>query len=387
MRTVSFSVDSGTSPFAAGEGLLTREERTCVVDKPLVIRRNDFTLNNDDIAVRDAFAMFLRANCSVSRVKRNEPLGFDPDLWQELCELGALSMSVAAESGGDGGTLVQSALVAELCGEVAAPLPFAEQVAVARLLSRTRAAEDQMSEVFSGRRIIGLAPGSIRGVWPQYIGSGAVADGVIGILDTDLVFLEPREKRPRAVATQGCMPIAKWSPDECVVTRIPGGGPGITAFATACDEYKVLTSSALTGLASKTIDLAARFASERSTRGVPIGSLQGISHPLVEVKVRIEGVRQTARKAAWYCEFEPEGDPKLPSICFIGAARAADEAGRVAVHTHGGLGVMADSDVALYFLRARSWASTVGHIPTELLGLAGMLREPRYRDVVYPSML
>jgi alkylation response protein AidB-like acyl-CoA dehydrogenase len=369
-----------TSLFTPGEGITT-------MPLPLVIRRNDFTLDADEQAVADAFGRFF-SDYPLTSVREHEPLGFDPDLWGRLCSLGGISMSVPSAAGGDGGSLVQAALIAELCGDRVAPVPFAEAVAVARLLARLDPPDPALlADVLAGRRIIGLASRSAVRGWPQLVGCGAVADAVIGLVDGSLVLLTPKGEKPRHVVTQGSLPTAYWSPDGCEVRELAGTAAGPKLFEQACAEYKVLTASSLAGLASAALTLGADFARTRMTRGVPIGSLQGISHPLVDAKIRAEGVRQTARKAAWFCEHEPEADPKLPSVAFIAAARAAEEATRVSVHTHGGMGVMVEGDPSLYFLRAISWASVPGGVADELAALAKILQTPRYLDVVYPSML
>jgi alkylation response protein AidB-like acyl-CoA dehydrogenase len=367
--------------------LLTPGEGMTTVPLPLVIRRNDFTLDDDEQAVADSFASFF-ADYPLTKVREHEPLGFDPDLWAHLCSLGGVSMPVPSAAGGDGGSLVQAALIAELCGDRVAPVPFAEAVAVARLLARLEEPDPALlANVLAGQTIIGLASRSAVRGWPQLVGCGAVADAVIGLSGGSLVLLTPNGDKPKHVLTQGSLPTAYWSPEQCEVRPLADPAVGPRLFEQACAEYKVLTASALAGLAATAIALAAGFATTRMTRGVPIGSLQGISHPLVDAKIRTEGVRQTARKAAWFCEHEPEADPKLPSVAFIGAARAAEEATRVSVHTHGGMGVMVEGDASLYFLRAISWASVVGGVADELAALARILQTPRYLDVVYPSML
>jgi alkylation response protein AidB-like acyl-CoA dehydrogenase len=108
---------------------------------------------------------------------------------------------------------------------------------------------------------------------------------------------------------------------------------------------------------------------------------------LVDGKIGVEGARHTARKAAWFCEFDPEGDPKLPSVAFIAASRAADRACRTAMHVCGGMGVMVDGEAARYFLRCKTWSAVVADLADVHLDLAAVLRRPRYQNAAYPSML
>jgi alkylation response protein AidB-like acyl-CoA dehydrogenase len=354
---------------------------------PLVVRRNDFRLTDDERVFPGSVADYLAAACTHETVRAAEPLGFDARLWRALTGQGVVEAARGPDEDGTAG-LVQGALIAEACGTYTAPVPYMETVAVARLLGRIDvvAATELGAEVTSGRKVVGFAPGSALSGWPQLIASGAIADAVIGLLGDDLVLLERQHEVPQ-VAVQGHLPAGWWGPGMASVTRLLAGDRARAAFSLARDEYLVLTGSALAGLGAASLDQAAGFARDRTTRGVPIGALQGVSHPLAECKVAIEGARQTARKAAWFCEHEPAADPKLPAVAFIAAARAADRACRVAMHVNGGMGVMVDGEPARYLLRSKSWAAVVARIPDVQLELANVLRSARYQDVVYPSML
>jgi len=354
---------------------------------PLLVRRNDFRITDDECSFPDSVSDYLTSACTHDLVRAAEPLGFDSALWQSLTGMGVVEAAQAA-GGEQASGLLQGALIAEACGKFTAPVPYMETVAAARLLARIDApvAADLSADLNAGRTIAGLAPGSALTGWPQLVASGAIAAAVIGLIGDDLVLLERYRDVPR-VAVQGNLPAGWWAPDMASATSLLTGDQARTAFARARGEYMVLTASALAGLGGASLDQAAAFARERTTRGVPIGALQGISHPLVECKVAIEGARQTARKAAWFCDHEPAADPKLPAVAFIAAARAAERACRTAMHVNGGMGVMADSPSARYLLRSKSWAAVVARIGDVQLELANVLRSPRYQDVVYPSML
>jgi alkylation response protein AidB-like acyl-CoA dehydrogenase len=354
---------------------------------PLVVRGNDFRLTDDESLFPSSVADFLASACTPDLVKKAEPLGFDPALWQALTGMGAVEAAQTSDGDAAGG-LLQGTLVSEACGKFTAPVPYMEAVVASRLLAAVGAPDALAlsNEVTSGRTIVGFASESAVAGWPQLVASGSIAHAVIGMDGDDLVLLERREEAPQ-VAVQGNLPAGWWEPGMATVTRLHTGDSARATFARVRSEYLVLTASVLAGLGAATLDQAAAFARDRTTKGVPIGALQGVSHPLVECKVAIEGARHTARKAAWFCEYEPAADPKLPFIAFAAAARAADRACRSAMHVNGGMGVMVDSESARYLLRSRSWAAVVARLPDIQLELAAILRSPRYQDVVYPSML
>ena len=61
-------------------------------------------------------------------------------------------------------------------------------------------------------------------------------------------------------------------------------------------------------------------------------------------------------RAAWFADHEPGALGARASIAFVQAAEAAEQAGTVAIHTQGGFGFTLESDVQLFFRRAKGWA-------------------------------
>jgi alkylation response protein AidB-like acyl-CoA dehydrogenase len=106
--------------------------------------------------------------------------------------------------------------------------------------------------------------------------------------------------------------------------------------------------------------IAAEFAKTRYTLGVPISTLQGISHPLANMAITVQGVRALARRAAWYLDNEPGVRPELGPSAFAFASEEAAKAATMAVHIQGGLGVSAEAAAAAYLVRARGWPLAAG---------------------------
>ena len=101
--------------------------------------------------------------------------------------------------------------------------------------------------------------------------------------------------------------------------------------------------------------IAAEFAKTRYTLGVPISTLQGISHPLANMAITVQGGRNLARRAAWFLDNEPDERPELAPSAFVFMAEEAAKAATMAVHIQGGLGVSAEAAATAYLVRARGW--------------------------------
>ena len=93
------------------------------------LRYTDYSLADEQEAVRDAFREFFASECPTARVRAAEPLGYDAKLWRQLAELGAGTMGLPENAGGDGAGLIDLVIVAEEAGAALAPVPFAEHVA------------------------------------------------------------------------------------------------------------------------------------------------------------------------------------------------------------------------------------------------------------------
>ena len=106
--------------------------------------------------------------------------------------------------------------------------------------------------------------------------------------------------------------------------------------------------------------IAAEFAKTRYTLGVPISTLQGISHPLANIAITVQGGRNLARRAAWFLDNEPDERPELAPSAFVFMAEEASKAATMAVHVQGGLGVSAEAAATAYLVRARGWALAGG---------------------------
>jgi alkylation response protein AidB-like acyl-CoA dehydrogenase len=338
------------------------------------VRRNDYSLSEDQETVRQAFAEFFSNECPSSRVRAAEPEGFDAQLWKQLASLGAMSMALPAAAGGDEATLVELALVAEEYGRVLAPVPLVEAAVTARLLARCDgpAINRWIVGNAEGLELATLALHPVVVGAPQLVPGGAQARAVVGLAGDDLILVSA-ETPPPLAPNQGTAPLAWWDLAAAGHQVLATGAAARALYATALAEWKVLTAAALVGLADEVKRLGAEFTKTRYTMGVPIATLQAISHPLADVEVLVSGARNLIRKAAWFTEHEPHARPELVPMAFAYAARTATRAATVGLHVQGGFGFTLESDVTLYFRRVKGWSVLAGDPGAELSTIGGVL--------------
>src|SRR3978361_1412378 len=142
------------------------------------LRREDYSLSEDQTDLQSAYQKFFKANCSIDVVRAAEAIGFDKSLWERLCATGATSMALPESVGGDGATLLDLVLVAEEVGRSLAPVPWIDHVCAARLLARLGALDDR-EPIVSGESIIGLDAAMHDASGARLIPSGSIADQTV----------------------------------------------------------------------------------------------------------------------------------------------------------------------------------------------------------------
>ncbi len=321
------------------------------------LRRLDYSLSPDHQALQGAYREFFAAHCPIEVVRSAEGSGFDKSLWERLCGMGATTMALPESVGGDGATLVDLTLVAEEIGRVLAPVPWIDHVCAARLLGRLGAVK---SDIISGTQLVGFDPGQTNLPGARLIPTASIADHILVRDGEDIVRLT-YAIRPARIDNIGRLPMAWIDPDAADSRTVVASGPAACAeYQRALDEWRLLTAAALAGLVEATMTIAAEFAKTRFTLGVPIASLQAISHPLANMAIVVQSGRNLARRAAWFLDNEPDARAELAPAAFVFMADEAPRAATMAVHIQGGLGVSDEAAATAYLVRARGWPLAAG---------------------------
>jgi alkylation response protein AidB-like acyl-CoA dehydrogenase len=332
----------------------------------------NFELSQDQQLMRETFARFLNEESTMERVRAALPSGFDQALWTGLAELGAFSLRVPQEAGGLGLGVLDAAVLMEEVGRTLASGPIAETLIAASLLARLDAGKQRglFERLIAGQAVVGLALHDIAVEPVQWVAGGAVAEAVIA-REGDKVVLIPvplqhRKSEPNLAST----PIAQLRLGGGERSVLSTGEQGSKVFAQAIEEWKLLMAAALAGLSREAIELASTYARERVAFGQPIGTYQGISHPLADLLCDVDGGKyltwKTLRDIA-------DGNPRAAAEISLTTWWNADAASRAvaqALHTFGGYGLTTEYDIHLYNLRAKAWPLVFGD-PARLLEEAG----------------
>lgn len=341
------------------------------------LRRLDYSLSEDHQALQAAYKDFFSTRCTIETVRAAEESGFDKNLWERLCAMGATTMALPESAGGDGATLVDLTLVAEEIGRSLAPVPWIDHVVAARLLARLGSVEP---DIVTGTKLVGLDPAQDTVSGARLIPAGSIAERVI-VRDGDDIVLLQYSSRPARVDNIGKLPMAWIDPAAADNRTVLAGGPDALAeHQRALDEWRLLSGAALVGLVEETMTIAAEFSKTRYTLGVPISTLQAISHPLANIAITVQAGRNLARRAAWFLDNEPDERRELAPSVFVFMAEEAAKAATMAVHVQGGLGVSAEAAATAYLVRARGWAVAGGDPGVTAKYIAGIVADREGRS-------
>jgi alkylation response protein AidB-like acyl-CoA dehydrogenase len=318
----------------------------------------DLGLSEEQHQLVSSFSSLLGKESSVERVRAAEPHGFDERLWRSLVDTGAVTMGVPEARGGWGASLLDLALVAEEVGRALAPAPLIDVQVVARLLGAVGSgpALDALVAVLEGDQLVTTALRAPRDGVAGLVPAGAVADAVVVLDGTRLLLVPVVDARP--VANLAASPLADVDVHDGV--ELVAGDEAVARFEAALDEWLVLTAAALVGIGAAAHEQGCAYAMERRAFGVPIGTFQGVAHPLADDATRLDGARLLARKAAWSIDGDAARARELAAMAFAVASEAAEKATYDALHVHGGYGFTLECDVQLHHRRARGWPRVWG---------------------------
>jgi alkylation response protein AidB-like acyl-CoA dehydrogenase len=114
---------------------------------------------------------------------------------------------------------------------------------------------------------------------------------------------------------------------------------GLAVVFDGLNPERIMTAALAIGAARRALEQAAEYARERVVWNAPIGSHQGISHPLAEAKIELELAALMNRKACALYDAGAKGAGEASNMAKYAAVEAAIHSVDQAIQTHGGNGV------------------------------------------------
>jgi alkylation response protein AidB-like acyl-CoA dehydrogenase len=336
-------------------------------------------LSEQQRILQDTFAKLFATESTLQRVRAASDRGFDPALWRQLAAIEAPLIRVPESAHGGGLSLFDAILVAEQVGKYLASVPLIESLCANRLLAMLERppALEWLAKVRGGGTLVTLALHEVVEAESQMVPAGAVADAVLFLRGNEVALRVLQTPAPR-VSVMGGLAIAELtfnaSRDTGQPVVLAAGRSVRRLFKQVCEEWKLLTAAMLAALSRQALENAAAYSRERHAFDRPIGSYQGLAHPLADSITDVEGAQLLTWYAAWSVAHQGsrEAAARL-SMAYWWATQVTRTAVVRAMRVFGGYGMSMEYDAQLYFCRGRACALLGGDPRRELLQVAQRL--------------
>ncbi len=128
---------------------------------------------------------------------------------------------------------------------------------------------------------------------------------------------------------------------------------GLRQVFMGLNPERIMGAALGNGIGRYALDKAADYARNRHVWGTPIGSHQGVSHPLAHAKIQVELARLMTQRAAALHDAGDPGSGEASNMAKYAAAEAGILALDQAIQTHGGNGMATEYGLATLWGPAR----------------------------------
>ena len=339
----------------------------------------DLTLTDEQEMISSTAREFLEARCPMSHVQEmaDDPLGYSPELWKEMAELGWTGLAFDEEHGGFGAGFIELCLLIEEMGRVLLPGPFVDTVAVCGMAVAVHGSDRQkrslLEAVAAGE--LTMAYAGVAGVTAERGGDGFVLSGTTELVphggavdklllvarDTDGVgtvfVVDTDDPGYRAEPVDGVHPGRRLH--RVVVDDVTIGDEGVLGDVGRGDEVAATleafgaaaTCAHMVGGAQRVLDMTVDYASGREQFGTPIGSFQAIQHRCADMGVDVLSSRLITFEAIWRLGEGLEASEEVSMAkAWVGEAyRRVTASGH---QVHGAIGFTREHDLHHYFRHA-----------------------------------
>ena len=362
----------------------------------------NFALSEEQNMLQRMVKDFVGRASSLKRIRalREDPLGFSPEVWGQMAELGLLGITLPESDGGQGMGMVEMAVVMEELGRGLMPEPMLSTVLLGANALRFGGTAAQraawLPRVASGEALLTLAYQEPQGRFDSFdVAAKAKQDGQGWRLQGEKVFVPDAQAADALVVTartgggrrdrEGvelflvprnakgvtleAVPSMDWRRRYRLklenvtldsAARMEGELPPDQALEAALDRATAGVSAEMLGAMNQAFSMTLEYLKTRVQFGRPIGSFQALKHRAADEYVQTELARSAVYYAAMCLD---EALPDTAAAVSTAKARCNDAFHLVAnesIQMHGGIGMTDEHDIGFYFKRARVAEVTLG---------------------------
>ncbi len=360
----------------------------------------DLSLTEEQFHLQRSANEFFAQHCSPATVREIEAgeLGYSPQMWQDMAELGWLGIPYPESYGGSGGGFLDLYPLYEEMGRFLVPSPHLDTVVVVgETVSEVGSPEQKQewlpaiaqgdcvtslallepegsfgpsgitcSAVRQGsnyrlsgtKLLVGYASSADNFLWVARTGGMRTADG-ISLFHVDArsegVSWTPMRNIAGAplyaVTFDGVL-----TPADNLLGEV---GNGWASLSTSMTKAAVLQTAMIVGAASSVLEMTNRYAKEREQFGNPIGRYQAVQYLVTDILIDLHRTDLLAKQAAFRIDSgRPYEREAAMAISF--GKKASAHLHRQAHEVHAGVGFMHEHDLTLFSRRAKFWENNLG---------------------------
>ena len=351
----------------------------------------DFSFTEEQVMLRESIVRFSRDVLNDDIITRDREQTFSRELWRKCAEIGIQGLPVPEEYGGSGCDALSTAIGLEALGYGCRDGGFTFSLC-AHLLSCVVPLWLHGSEEQKRRYLPGLCDGTLIGVHAMtepnsgsdafalrtraepdgagyringtktFISNGPVADLVIVFAMTDIkkgyhggvsAFLVESSAPGFRVGAKFEKMGTRTSPFGELVFEdlyvgpeavLSGIGAGSMLFTNAMDWERICLFASHIGAMERLLEQSIAYARTRTQFGQAIGKFQAVSHPIVDMKVKLEAARLLTYRSAWRLG-RVKSVSMDASMTKLFVSESLLSAALATVQLHGGYGYVTETEV------------------------------------------
>ena len=360
----------------------------------------DFTFNEEQTLIQDQVDQFVQKeyDWETRQSLSNSDLGFGEDNWKKFAELGWLGISVSEESGGFGGSAIESMLIMEAFGKGLVVEPFLETMIMSGGILDNHGSDQQKSSILepaiAGEMQLALAyaePQSrfnlsdvvteakeegenfILNGYKSVVMNGPSAEKIIVSARTSGSQMEEEgislfivDAASEGINRTNYKTVDGKRASDITIENLSVSkeniiGPINSGFAildSAIDTAILAISAEAVGAMEVLYKTTVEYTKTREQFGTAIGKFQVLQHRMVDMFMEYEQCKSLLYMATMKHEEGSADAKKAISGLKYQVGKAGKFIGQQAVQLHGGMGVTDELNVGHYFKRL----TTVGTI-------------------------
>jgi alkylation response protein AidB-like acyl-CoA dehydrogenase len=333
----------------------------------------------DQLELRSGVAKFIEGVAPLTAVRAalDTELGYDPAMWNRLCnELAVPALAVSEAGGGAGFGLAELAVAMQECGAGLIPGPLLGSGVLTAQVLDAIGDTTVLPDVVAGTKIAALVRDSSLSVRDGKLSGSAF--GVLDAMTADIFVVVAGVSVYAVDATADG--VARTALETLDLTRRQGevrfDGAAATELGAAdrvevgIDRATVALAAEQLGVMRRSLEMTVDYVKVREQFGRKIGSFQAVKQGLADVYASVELATGAVAYAAWVADNEPEQLPVAASIAKAYIGPESFEAVTQMIQYHGGIGYTWEHDAHLFYKRAKSNETLLGSAEEHLDRLA-----------------